>query len=95
VEGGKEIPVIDSFNLSDNVNWAVVTDGIYFIDSGAKGGAAIEFFSLITRRITKVAELGKVYFYPNGFAVSPDRRSFLYTQEEPGSSDIMLVENFR
>src|SRR6478736_4833703 len=30
-EGGKEIPVIDSFNLSDNANWEVVTDGIYFI----------------------------------------------------------------
>jgi len=96
VEGGKEIPVIDSFNLSDNVNWALVTDGIYFIDSGAKEGAAIEFFSLITRRITKVAELGKVYIFPNGFAVSPDRRSFLYTQADTlGSSDIMLVENFR
>ncbi len=72
-----------------------MTDGIYFIDSGAKEGAAIEFFSLITRRITKAAELGKVYIYPNGFAVSPDCRSFLYTQAEPGSSDIMLVENFR
>ena len=93
---GRSLSVIDSFNLSDNANWAVVTDGIYFIDSGAKEGAAIEFFSLITRRTSKVAKLGKVYIFPNGFAVSPDRRSLLYTEvDSPGSSDIMLVENFR
>jgi hypothetical protein len=35
---------------------------------------------------------GKLYW---GFTVSPDRRSFLYTQSDEAGTDLMLVENFR
>ena len=92
VEGGEETPV---FNLKAGWgNWALVNDGIYFVDSDAKDGVAIEFFSFATHQIKQVAWLGKITM-EYGFAASPDRRWILYTQDAPGDDDIMLVENFR
>ena len=95
VEGGEETPV---FNLKAGWgNWALVNDGIYFIDWVAKPDApwefAIEFFSFATPQVM-YAELGKLGM-PRGFAASPDHRWILYTQVAPGDNDIMLVENFR
>jgi len=78
--------------------WALVKDGIYFIDwvkTDAPWAFAIEFFSFATHRVTQVAPLGKITISLNGFAASPDDRWILYTQVAPGDNDIMLVENFR
>lgn len=97
VEGGEEMAV---FNLKAGMwgNWALVNDGIYFIDWVAKKDApwefAIEFFSFATHQIKQVAWLGKITI-SFGLAASPDQRWILYTQVTPGDNDIMLVENFR
>ena len=94
VEGGEETLV---FNLKTGMwgNWALVNDGIYFVDPDAKDGVAIEFFSFATRQITQVAGLGKILIFAHGLAASPDHRWILYTQSYQGDRNIMVVENFR
>ena len=99
VEGGEETLVFESFNSSTWGNWAVVSDGIYSISSKAKDDVIIEFFSFATHRITKItkiAGLKREMLASVGLAVSPDRRSILFSQTEGfGSGSLMLVENFR
>jgi eukaryotic-like serine/threonine-protein kinase len=94
VEGGEETLV---FNLKERYwgNWALVNDGIYFVDPDTKDGVAIGFFSFATHQITQVAGLGNISIYAHGLAASPDHRWILYTQSYQGNRDIMLVENFR
>src|SRR4029453_5413653 len=95
VDGGEEIQVFDSFKSDLVSDWAVVSDGIYFINPDAKDGVAIEFFDFATRKVKQVAALGKVAILEFGMAVSPDRRQILYAQNDNPGGDIMLVENFR
>jgi Tol biopolymer transport system component/predicted Ser/Thr protein kinase len=94
VAGGEETL---AFNLkeADLGKWALVDDGIYFIDGDEKEGVAVEFLSFATHQITQVAGLGKIRVYAHGFAASRDHRWILYTQAIPADRDIMLVENFR
>ena len=95
VDGAEEIQVFDSFKSELFSDWAVVSDGIYFINPDAKDGVAIEFFNFATRKVKQVAALGKVAILLFGIAVSPDRRQILYAQNDNPGGDIMLVENFR
>jgi len=96
VEGGDETVVLDTFNAANWGDWAVVEEGIYFINCDAKGACAIQFFDFARRRVTQVAALGQDIIFLNGLAVSPDRRQILYTrQDDTGGVDIWLVENFR
>jgi hypothetical protein len=92
VDGGEELRVLDSFKSEAGV---VVNDGIYFINPGAKDGAAVEFFDFATRKERRLAGLGKVSITGFSIAASPDRRQILYTQNDQTGADIMLVENFR
>ena len=94
VDGGEEIQVFDSFRSELFSDWAVVSDGIYFINPDAKDGVAIEFFNFATGKVKQVAALGKVAILPFGMAVSRDRRQILYAQNDNPGGDIMLVENF-
>jgi len=95
VDGGEELQVLNSFHSENLGDWAVVNDGIYFIDEHTKDGVAVEFFDFATRKVRHVAGLGKVPIGPHGIAVSPDRRQILYVQADHTGEDIMLVENFR
>jgi Tol biopolymer transport system component len=95
VDGGDEVQIFDSFKSELFGDWAVVSDGIYFVNPDAKDGVAIEFFNFATRQVKQVATLGKVNIMEHGIAVSPDRRQILYTQNDQSGGDIMLVENFR
>jgi len=95
VDGGEEIQVFDSFRSELFSDWAVVSDGIYFINPDAEDGVAIEFFNFATRKVKPVAALGKVAILPFGMTVSPDRRQILHAQNDNPGGDIMLVENFR
>jgi len=94
VDGGEELRVVDSFD-SGFGNWAVVSDGLYFLKKDTKDGVAIEFFDFATRKVKQVAVLGKIDIFLHGITVSPDRRYIVYTQEDNNGGDIMLVENFR
>jgi len=94
VEGGEETLVLDSFNAENWGDWAVVDNGIYFIDSTAKNDWTLHFFDFAKQRMMPIAALGQNIFN-NGLAISPDRRQILYTRVDlTGGVDIMLVENF-
>jgi len=92
--GGEEIEVINSLEAGYWGYWAVVENGIYYLDSAAKPG--ISFFDIATHRITRVFDLenSPARFAP-GLAISPDKETILYTQLDALNSDIILVENFR
>jgi len=88
---GSETLVLDSV---DRVNYQPAETGIYFIARpDAAGAYAIRFYDFATRGIRTITTIRRPVDW--GFAVSPDRRSILYAQEDEAGADLMLVENFR
>jgi eukaryotic-like serine/threonine-protein kinase len=90
VEGGEEIQILDHVVQG---SWAVLDRGIYFVNTRTTPRQAIEFFNFATGQATRIVTLEKQA--GGGLTISPDGRWLLYTQVEPGGSDIMLIENFR
>ena len=96
VEGGEETLVLDLLQPGLWGYWAVVDEGIYFLNAEAEPRPAIEFYRFATRRVIPIAALEKEPVLGDpGLAVSPDGRWLLYAQRDQEASDIMLVENFR
>src|SRR6266404_1304937 len=91
--GGEEIRVLDEPLQGF---WALVRNGIYFVNPKTTPRPTIEFFSFDTGHSTQVAPIEKQLqlVYPS-LAVSPDGRSLLYVQVDRFESDIVLAENFR
>jgi Tol biopolymer transport system component len=84
--GGQERQVV-SEPLSFEMNLALVEDGLYLITSPG----ILCFFDFATSRLTPLITIH--WFF--GLAVSPDRRTILYSQWEQANGSLMLVENFR
>ena len=83
--------------------WAVVEDGIYFLDFERLNvsllnvipKAIVKFYSFATGSISRAIVVHNLRTTPYaGLAVSPDRRWLLYTQLNRPTSNIMLVEDF-
>jgi len=92
VGGGEETQVSEA-PLSYSSNFVVVEEGIYFVSARAwLAPGVLYFFSFATRALKPVAT---VSIWSYGLAISPDRRSILYSQFDQAGSDLMLVENFR
>ena len=92
--GGEEIELISSLEAGYWGYWAVVENGIYYLDTTAKPG--INFFDIATHRTTRVFDLdNRPAIEAPGLAVSLDKKTILYTQLDTLNSDIILVENFR
>jgi Tol biopolymer transport system component/DNA-binding winged helix-turn-helix (wHTH) protein len=92
--GGEEVELISSLEAGYWGYWAVVENGIYYLDMTAKPG--INFFDITTHRTTRVFDLeNRPAIEAPGLAVSSDKKTILYTQLDTLSSDIILVENFR
>jgi hypothetical protein len=92
--GGEEVEVISSLEAGYWGYWGVVDNGIYHLDTTRE--PRIAFFDLTTHRDTQVFDLeSRPAREVAGLAVSPDKKSILYTQLDASSSDIILVENFR
>ena len=83
---------------SSRVKFAVVAEGIYFIETGpgfykSSSGNSLKFFSFAKGTSKKVSD---VKLQPsNGLSVSPDGRYVLAALIDPFVCDLMLVENFR
>jgi Tol biopolymer transport system component len=92
--GGEEIEILSSLEAGYWGYWAVVENGIYYLDMKAKPG--INFFDLATHGISRVFDLenGPAWGVP-ALAISPNKKTILYTQLDALTSDIILVENFR
>jgi Tol biopolymer transport system component len=92
--GGEEIEVISSLEPGYWGYWAVVENGIYYLDMTAQPG--INFFDIATHQIMRVFDLENAPARrAPGLAVSSDKRTILYTQLDALNSDIILVENFQ
>jgi Tol biopolymer transport system component len=93
VTGGEEKQILD-----DAIQgfWALLDNGIYFVNPKSTPHPTIEFFNFATGHRTRIATVEKdlQLVYPS-LAVSPDGRSLLYVQVDSFESDIMLAENFR
>jgi Tol biopolymer transport system component len=94
--GGEETRVLGPAGV---FQFAVVADGIYFIEPGPLGYGgwikrnSLKFFSFAKGTAEKVFDIK--YSPDIGLSVSPDGRYVLFSQEEPFDCDLMLVENFR
>ena len=96
VNGGEETPVLDFPKATFWGYWALVNDGIYFVDTEVSPRPALRFFGFGTGRGSHVMALEeKPIAHAPGMAISPDRGWLLYTQVDYRSIDIMLVDNFR
>lgn len=92
--GGEETEVIAALEPEYWGYWAVVENGIYYLDTTEK--PAIAFFDFTTHRTRRVFDLeNRPAGEATGLAASPDGRTILYTQLDALSRDIVLVENFR
>ena len=92
--GGEEIELISSLEAGYWGYWAVVENGIYYIDMTEKLGIA--FFNTTTHRTTRVFDLeNRPAREAPGLAVSPSKETILYTQLDGLNNDIVLVENYR
>jgi Tol biopolymer transport system component/DNA-binding winged helix-turn-helix (wHTH) protein len=93
-DGGEEVEIISSPEAGYWGYWAVVENGIYYLDTTAK--PQINFFDTATHQISRVFDLenGPARGAP-GMAISPDGGTILYTQLDTLTSEIIVVENFR
>lgn len=97
----KELPAVGgrehSLGLhSVGASFQVMPDGIYFIAPAGKDSRdrEIRFYNFATHQSRLIQTLGDVNIML-GLAVSPDRKSFLYSVEQDNGTNLMLVENFR
>ena len=94
--GGLEERVTDSLHRGYWGQFAVTDNGLYFVDSDAKGGPAIMYYNFQTRRLSSVLAFKQSPFpwLPN-LTASRDGRTLFYAQVEFESNMISIVENFQ
>jgi Tol biopolymer transport system component len=99
IGGGEEVLVLDAPAAGRWGQVVLSESGLYYI---ARDGAdmparfAIFFHEFATRAVTRVAQLAKrPSSYIPRLSLSPDGRTFLFTQIDAEGSDLMLLENFR
>jgi Tol biopolymer transport system component len=75
----------------------VVENGIYFADqNGSSGSGSILFYDFASRNVRLVSRVDKPFMVADSaFAVSPDRRTILYTQIDQSGSDIYILDRPR
>lgn len=100
VAGGDETPVLKDFDWSLIGYWTVFSDGIYYVARESLPDRTvvnhIRFFDFARRRSVDLGALmGNIDEWVGGLAVSPDRRTVLYSQRTYQSSEVRIIENFR
>jgi Tol biopolymer transport system component len=97
ISGGEETLVLTH---GRGASWALSESGLCVLEPYAKGGPAIEFYSLVggklTERLTLPGEPDSYIWNSAGtISISPDRRWLLYEHCDRLESDIILADNFR
>jgi Tol biopolymer transport system component/DNA-binding winged helix-turn-helix (wHTH) protein len=98
IDGGLEEPVIPAYPAGDYYRlWALVEDGIYYLNTENETRPTVNFFRFATHRAERRLELpmSPCRFLGPDLAVSPNGRTLLTCFEAPPSSEIFMVENFR
>jgi len=89
--GGSERQVLDTVAYRA---FFPVEAGIYHIGLGQKPDAyALKFHDFASGKSRTLSRIEAPLDL--GLAVSPDRKNMLFTVQNPGGSDLMLIENFR
>jgi serine/threonine protein kinase/Tol biopolymer transport system component len=98
LSNGSEAPVPELSGTGDFRQWALGGTGIFFVpnDEAFSKDAAVRFFDFVTRRIVRVATVGRLESAGGGaLAVSRDETSLLYVHVDRDNRNIMLAENFK
>ncbi|MBI4892503.1 MAG: PD40 domain-containing protein [Acidobacteria bacterium] len=73
--------------------FAVFDDGVFYLHWRTRNIFEIRFYQFAGGNARTIADVaGNLHI---GFAVSPDRKTFLFTKYTDVGSDLMLIENFR
>ena len=92
LNGGEEERVLDQPEGYLWFNWALASDGIYFLSKADSQKPTIEFFEFATRKRTVIDVVEKPRY---GLALAPDGKSLLYGRTDAEDYAIMLVRNFQ
>jgi Tol biopolymer transport system component len=92
-EGGESVLVQDG--ISNWGHWGVWNRNLVFVQGNGETGPSIKMLDLTTRETTELHSLGSGMPPSGGLNVSPDGEWILFTRQDRGGSDLMLVENFR
>ena len=84
------------------VSYVVVGEGIFFISQThptlgpipSKADTYLQFYRFETRESEVIAEI-QLAWKPQGLSVSPDGRSFLFTDPVRQGSDLVMLEDFQ
>ncbi|HEY1494504.1 MAG TPA: hypothetical protein VGF49_08165, partial [Candidatus Solibacter sp.] len=75
--------------------FAVFPDGVYYLHWVALDVFEIRFHEFLSGRVQVIRKIEARLDGASGLAVSPDRKTFLYSSLVRPESDLMLIENFR
>jgi Tol biopolymer transport system component/DNA-binding winged helix-turn-helix (wHTH) protein len=93
VQGGEESQVLSEVDGDSWPNWALGSEGIYFLKFGKFPDAAIALWEPGSGKTQVLWTLEKKPGW--GLSLSADGKSIVYVQDEFAESNLMLVRNFR
>lgn len=91
--GGEETKVLNDGGQGGWPNWALSSEGIYFLHFGKVPDATIDFLNLGTGKTQVIWKMDKKAGW--GLSLSADGKSLLYVQDQFAESNLMMVKNFR
>jgi Tol biopolymer transport system component len=92
VQGREETQVLD-IGGDDWPNWALSSEGIYFLKFSKLSHPTIQFLSFATGKTHPLWTLEREPGW--GIGVSRNGKSIVFTQDDFAESNLMMVENFR
>jgi len=85
--------------VKENVAWrgfAVFSEGVYYLHRRVQNSYEIRFYEFASGQVRVIAEIeAPLSVWSYGLAVSPDRKTFLFSKNVSQASDLMMIENFR
>jgi Tol biopolymer transport system component/DNA-binding winged helix-turn-helix (wHTH) protein len=92
LEGSDETEVLKDVGGGGWPDWALSSDGIYFLKFGKFTDVSIRFLEFATAKTYRLWTLQKEPGW--GLSLSSDGKSIVYIQDEFAESNLMLVKNF-
>lgn len=93
LDGGGETEVLSDIGGSGWADWALGSNGIYYLKYGKYPQVSIDLFEFASGKKIPIWNLDKEAGW--GLTLSHDGRSIVYVQNDFSESNLMLVKNFR